>query len=81
MPFVTKLSCQLQGSDERDEKGPTHRILDILNVNDAKDKDNFVEDQVPKLFFEIVMLAGAQSTKYQALQDMTQEQDQTIRHV
>lgn len=52
-----------------------------LDVNNAKDKDEFVKNEIPKLVFQVLLLRNAEFTKDQLLNRLAQQDQTTICHI
>ena len=71
--FFAELSSNLKDYENRYEENPSQGILQFLNVDDTKDEDDFVENQVPELIFDIFLLWGTKVSKHSLLYWVTQE--------
>lgn len=43
---------------------PEQHFINVLNINDAKDKYEFVENKIPEFVFEMLLFGDTQFTKY-----------------
>lgn len=44
----------MKKSNRCEPSNPQHNFVQILNINDAKDEDELVEDKIPKFIFHML---------------------------
>lgn len=52
--ILAKLSHQVEKAERREPRHPKDNLVEILNVDDAKNKDELVENEVPEFVFHVL---------------------------
>lgn len=50
----------MEEAEQRKPGAPQKNLVYILDVDDAEDEDELVEDEVPELVFEVLLLGYSQ---------------------
>lgn len=54
----------MQETQQREPRTPQKHFINILDVDDTKNKDKFVENKIPKFIFEVLLFGNSQFTEH-----------------
>lgn len=60
---------------------PHDHLVHELHIDDAEHEDELVEEEVPELVFEVLMLRDSQFTKHKTLDELAQQDQRTVCRV
>lgn len=62
-----ELCKEMQETQDTEPGAPKHHFIHGLHIHDAKDKDEFVEHEIPELVFDVLLLRHPELPKDKAL--------------
>lgn len=71
----------MEESEQREPRTPLEYLVDVLDVNDAENEYELVENKVPEFIFEMLLLRNAQLAEYELLHATAHQDQPTKRHI
>lgn len=76
-----ELAQKMQESEEGKPRAPQQHLVHVLDVDDAENENEFVENEIPKFIFEVLLFGHSQFPEHQFLDGGAEEDQQTEGHV
>ena len=64
---------EMQETEQREPGHPAQDLLDVLDIHHSEDEDEFVEDEIPELVFQVLFLRNSQLAKNHQLYEFPQQ--------
>lgn len=71
----------MEETEQREPRTPLKHLVDVLDVDNAKNEDELVENKVPKFIFEMLLLRDAKLAEHELLHATAHQDQPTKRHI
>lgn len=71
----------MEEAEQGKPRAPQQHLIHVLHVDDAEHEDELVEEEVPELLFEVLLLGDSQLPEHQFLDAAAEQNQPAVCHV